>query len=371
MATRLDTLKELQQQIAAMQEASRPQPPNRRKAWSMTNDIIFKSPAGFAGKPMLANESIARALADSGQPPVRQAAGTPTAGYQPPLAHPVSTSVDPWGYPVDPAIHPADSGNVAPGVPMAKTIYDILGPIGKELREGFDYIVGGDEAGTIPGAAPTPVIQPPTIPPGLDRPNPGQVANPAEIVPAAPAVQAPVDPYQEAIDKLSKYFGSVPVANAAQQKADAYAERERNRTALLAQLAFASGLTSAGGAGWEQVGKGFAAAAGAYDDGFQRYHDALQKSADRYAEDANKAETRRLAIAKAGIDVVEAEKDRTRKTWEETMDSIDKRFGAEMDAATGDFGADPAVIAEIQRRWELARSKGAYVPTDDVRDSIN
>lgn len=266
---------------------------------------------------------------------------------------------DAWGYPIDEQIHPADSGVISPGVPdFIRRLYE---------ENPWDTLRG--DPASAPATAPEPPPAFTVPPPKTVQVDPDRMVRPFVPPPPAPAAETPVDPYQEAIDKLSKYFGTVPVVNPKQDEADAWAAREKNRTALLAQLAFAGGLTAAGGAGWEQVGKGFLAAGIAYDEGFQRYSDALQNSADQYSTAAERNETRRLAIAKAGIDLVESEKERQRKTWQDTLDSIDERFGKEMDAVGGDFGADPAVLAEIQRRWELARKAGKYIPTHDVSDA--
>lgn len=223
-----------------------------------------------------------------------------------------------------------------------------------------------EPAPTTPAPAPDATVYP--TDPGIIAASYGGAAQ-ADPAVAAAAPAAAEDPYQKAIDTLSKYFGDPDLANPKQDKADAYAERDKNRTALLAQLAFAAGLTKSGGAGWEGIAQGFGDAAGVYDKGFQRYQSALQDSADRYAKNSDQKANRKLQITKAGIDLAQSQAEMERKTWADRMDSIDKMFGSELTAIKGDLGADPNAVADAMKRWQLARNHGEYIPpTVDVSD---
>jgi len=110
-------------------------------------------------------------------------------------------------------------------------------------------------------------------------------------VPAAP----PSDDISDTVKKLQTvlkimgYPEAPSTSNPKQDAADAYAAHELDRTKLLAQLAFASGLTASAGGGYADIGKGFAAAANVYDQGQARYLKALQGSADRYTEQQKQA----------------------------------------------------------------------------------
>lgn len=128
--------------------------------------------------------------------------------------------------------------------------------------------------------------------------------NPPPAVPVEAGPTNPFAPYRELYEQLG--IGPRPTGNPMQDKADEYAQREMKRTRLLAQLAFASGLTAAGGPGWDQIGKGFANAAGVYDQGHARYLKALQNSADRYAGQQEQAYQDRVREAGAIADLYTA-----------------------------------------------------------------
>lgn len=111
---------------------------------------------------------------------------------------------------------------------------------------------------------------------------------------AVPAASSP-DDISDTVKKLQTvlkimgYPEAPSTSNPKQDAADAYAAHELDRTKLLAQLAFASGLTASAGGGYADIGKGFAAAANVYDQGQARYLKALQGSADRYTEQQKQA----------------------------------------------------------------------------------
>ena len=131
----------------------------------------------------------------------------------------------------------------------------------------------------VPGAAGTPLEGYPDVPP----PEP-----PAPEAPEAPQVTVPgIDTGALSLDDyMTKMKQAFPDRNwdnnPAQALADANAKRDLERTSLLAQLSFASGIVSGAGKSWEGLGTGFANAAGTYDKGFEKYQNALQDSADRY-----------------------------------------------------------------------------------------
>lgn len=116
-----------------------------------------------------------------------------------------------------------------------------------------------------------------------------------ESIPAEP--ENPFAQYSALYNQLG--IGNRPTGNPYQDVADEYAAKEMNRTKLLARLAFAAGLTSAGGPGFEKIGQGFASAAQVYDQGHERYLKALQTSADRFQ--AGQEQEYADRVAKAGV----------------------------------------------------------------------
>lgn len=183
----------------------------------------------------------------------------------------------------------------------------------------------------------------------------------------------PVDPLQAKYEELTKFFGTQDYSNPKQDKADQYAQDEMRRTALLAQLAFASGLTAAGGKSWEKVGKGFSDAAGVYGKGFDRYQNALQDSADRYQKVQIQRQARDDAVKEASVKLYSDELSRSRERADKLMSTIDKMYSEELTAASkNELEMDPAAIADIQRRRAMSQSLGVYIPRrdpeqDDVR----
>jgi hypothetical protein len=196
---------------------------------------------------------------------------------------------------INPAPRPASHYGLLPDVP--DTVY--LG--GTEARPST---VPGSPAIPNPNAAPVPAPDP-TLPQTAPVPyGPDTAPTSTEVATqVAAASPGPVD--EDMHDKLDKllqtlgYPAAPDTSNPKQAAADAYAAHEMDRTKLLAQLAFAGGLTASAGGQWEDVGKGFIAAGNVYDKGQERYLKALQNSADRYSE--NKKEQYGYAAKKAGI----------------------------------------------------------------------
>lgn len=152
------------------------------------------------------------------------------------------------------------------------------------------YEEGAPASGTEKPMQGPPMPEGANVPPGmLDAPvMPQHLERTDETVTGAADESAdPFAPYRQLYDQLGMPQRSTE--NPAQEKADAYAQREMDRTRLLARLAFAAGLTNAGGPGWSDIGAGFTNAAQAYDQGHERYLKALQGSADRYQSQRDQA----------------------------------------------------------------------------------
>lgn len=298
---------------------------------------------------------------------VRQQAGNMYPGKpQSPMPEvmgpPMPTSSEAWGYGTDPAIHPSENPR---GIPVG--VPDVLGWLKGAFPETYNLLSGAPRPAQVQAGIP-PVTDPslPATGPILpDRPGPA-ITPAVNATPAPNAAPAKEDP----IDRLLSLLEAPDPANPKQDKADQFADREMKRTALLAQLAFASGLTKAGGAGWQEVGEGFSAAAGVYDKGFQRYQSALQDSADRYAASNEKTQNKKIAIAKTRVDIAQEQQKNMMKTWEDRMETIDKMFGKELDSMKSDLEPPSQDrVGEVMRRWQLAKERGQYVPpTINVSD---
>lgn len=221
---------------------------------------------------------------------------------------------------------------------------------------------------TIPGA---PVAAPASVPeaaPGVPAAAPvaaPPVAVPEELTkPDAPKPLAGIDPYLEAIQK---FFPAPPSPDtSAQQKADANIEADRRRTNLLAQLAFASGLTAAGGGSWAQIGRGFAAAGEVYDQGFARYQKALQDSADRVQKQQGVQYQADVSRREAAVKLYSADQAQQQERTQKRAEMIDKWFDKELDAIKSDIGASPDSIADIQRRRRASLAAGYYIGPNEL-----
>ncbi|HEX6093723.1 MAG TPA: hypothetical protein VFZ07_10245 [Dongiaceae bacterium] len=248
------------------------------------------------------------------------------------------------------------------------------------------------------------------------RPMPTDSVPPAPAEEPAPAAAAEVDPLapspppgfgtiatgaltlDDYMKQMSQYYPDLDFSNPKQAIADANAKRDLDRTALLAQLQVAGGMLAGAGKSWEGLGKGFLGAAESYDKGFQKYQNALQDSADRYAKESQAKQSYDLARRGAALDLysksIGTNKDRTFDIWKFTEEGkrdelkrrdenqraektlahgdINKAFDKEMDllprAAAGEI-IMPEVQAEIdrkaieiQRRREASLRHGYYIP---------
>lgn len=168
-----------------------------------------------------------------------------------------------------------------------------------------------------------------------------------------------------------------PYDDTAQKQADAYSLDERDRAKSLAQLAFFSGVTQGAGGSWEGVGKGLAAAGGAYSEGFARYQKALMGKAERASDRQNTQYADDLSRTDAAVKLYSQEKDlekgrmsEARLQGKERMDSIDDYFKERLKIAGGnEFAApDQSLTDDIMRDWQLSRKRGDIVTTRNAAD---
>ena len=185
--------------------------------------------------------------------------------------------------------------------------------------------------------------------------------------------------------------------NPKQALADANAARDLERTAMLAQLQVAAGMVSGAGKSWEGLGAGFANAGAQYDKGFTKYQNALQDSADRYAEQQEKAMTYDTARRKAALDLysseqtIRAENARTYwskqqdRNWDltklgveekraarkEVLDAVQHQFDKEADfLKPNEYNEPPtaAQLADFQRRFDQGMREKRYIPPGNAHD---
>ena len=190
--------------------------------------------------------------------------------------------------------------------------------------------------------------------------------------PPAPT-KTPDELYLEEVERkrqmLDGLFPQRQTATAEQQAVDNYAKKDMDRTALLARLAFASGLAKAGGAGWADIGQGLAAAGQVMDQGYARYHQALQNAADRaqkrldtqYADEASRSSAAvELAAAERTARTDASEKER--KRWLDYFGDLKPSDEALL--------ADPEAYDNWRRRYEEFMFTGSTSPygVTDVRD---
>lgn len=213
------------------------------------------------------------------------------------------------------------------------------------------------------------ITAPPTV---YDVPSSNEAAT--HLAAASPG---PVD--DDLFDKLDKllqrmgYPAAPDTSNPKQAAADAYAAHELDRTKLLAQLAFAGGLTASAGGPWEDVGKGFVAAGNVYDQGQQRYLKALQNSADRYSSDQKDKYAYQAKKAGVMADLYISDQNQKIKAQElarqQAKDERDYRLRSSniLYPKQGDNAVfDPN--AEEKRRKEAYIYQRTGVPTFDMSD---
>lgn len=323
---RLDELRTMQRELSARQQAGSMRPQMGQIRQGPNGPEQYVETTGMAG-----------------------ADGT-GAGWIP-VAGGGGGGTDPWGYPVDPGIHPADSGVISPGVPI-----DIARNPWELLRKDFTSVPSVESGVPHPNS--------PDIPQSvIERTAPYELPTVEEAATTPPPQGGLTEGIAPYLQELERLYGTPNAANPAQDAADANAKRDAERTRLLAQLAFAGGLTKAGGAGWAPIGEGFMDAAGVYDKGFKRYQDALQDSADRYTKRMARAEDIDFAKKDAALKLYSAERSDARDRIKERAKIIDKFFEDELTAAKNELeGTDPKTVADIMRRRQMALNSGEYIP---------
>lgn len=234
-------------------------------------------------------------------------------------------------------------------------------------------------------------FQGPPMPPEL----PAEAGPPAEAAPPPAPATAPVNPY--AIDPASltpdvqqwqEFLRGImpqrPDTSGAYKEAMDYANRDKERTRLLARLALASGITASAGGQWKSVAQGLSAAGAVYDDGFKRYQQTLEKAAQRDVDNANQAYEEEAGIAESAFKAALAGRQTQLKNVADPLKSrIDQwkwLYEDELNAAKpqedeGGF-ITPEARAESERRrrdiyariGKTAQDGQFYPPTIDVRD---
>jgi hypothetical protein len=277
---------------------------------------------------------------------------------------------------INPAPRPASHYGLLPDVP--DTVY--LG--GTEARPSNVP----DSSPVVPNPQAVPVQYDPTLPDTAPVPyDPSAVPLPpsAGSTAAVPSATSPDGIASDSLEfatKLAKALGypeAPSVSNPKQDAADAYAAHEMDRTRLLAQLAFASGMTAGSGGAWEGIGQGFAAAANTYDKGFNRYQKALDNSANRYADQQKEQYAYQAKRAATLGDLYSASENQklahekiVRDYAKDRQDTIDKMFQKEIDSQKNEMVIpDPRALENTMKRWQLSRQKGEYIPaiTDVTR----
>jgi hypothetical protein len=199
----------------------------------------------------------------------------------------------------EPETVPPTEEEIAAGIGTAKgsrALKDIGGYL-------LDLITGDDEAvaETEPPAAPA-TEEPATVGDVTVAPD-GTVTIDAEGGP--PSMDDYYKQQQEFISKqIETLFPPLDQTNPKQDIADAAAERQLAKDALLAQLALGGSMMMGAGKQWEGMGQGFIAAAGVFDKGFNRYQNALQDSADRYRQTQKDSQTYETAKKSAMLSLI-------------------------------------------------------------------
>lgn len=154
-----------------------------------------------------------------------------------------------------------------------------------------------------------------------------------------------------------------------QQEANAFAKRGLDRTALLARLAFAGGLTSAGGPGWDQIGRGFSAAGQVYDEGFERYHKALGDAAEQemsrretqYQDQMKQTELAYTSYANEAKAASEAAKEHARRRKE--LFDLEKELWKE--SKPGEMASPEEMEAWQRKELDIRRRAGLPINVAD------
>jgi hypothetical protein len=166
--------------------------------------------------------------------------------------------------------------------------------------------------------------------------------------------------------------------DAAQNRADKYAEGEMARTKALAQLALFAGITKGAGGDWEGVGQGFASAGSQYTSGFDRYSKALQSKATRANERSDQKYSDGVARTDAAVKLYaqnqalkEKYADNLRAGYKDKQDDIDKYYKTYIDTLKPEGGM-PMSPEDSQRRedamkeWQDSKAAGYIIRTHNV-----
>lgn len=210
----------------------------------------------------------------------------------------------------------------------------------------------------LPETAPVPEFRPEATPPE---------AAPAPT-PQAPTLEEEIAERRALIERIfpQRDTGMTP----GQQQAQDYAMQERNRAQLMAQLAFASGLTAAGGGNWKNVASGLAAAGGAYSEGFKRYHDALVDYGNLQMKQREAQYERDLGVSQAAYESVTGERQAASKAGREAVEKRRKEFMdffKEIKPEADELGAmDPAERERWERLFEYFMATGTFIPPGSV-----
>jgi hypothetical protein len=261
---------------------------------------------------------------------------------------------DYWGTP--------PKGEAKPDDPYKYRFFTFLNPSEDAPAGQTDQNAPADP--TLPDTAPIP-FEPPS------EEAPDQVKAPAAAAANPNDVNQDTMSFVKNIMDAMGYPSAPSSDNAKQAAADAYAAHEMDRTRLLAQLAFASGLTASAGGAYTEIGKGFAAAGQTYDKGFGRYQKALQSSADRYTDSQNAQYAYQAKKSGVMADLYTAgEKQKLQQqklvqdAAKQRSDTIDTMFKKELDNQKNEMGiTDPNATADIMKRWQLSRQAGEYIPS--------
>lgn len=206
---------------------------------------------------------------------------------------------------------------------------------------------------------------PDTAPIPTERPTDTPV-DPAAAPAAEPSIEDQMAKYRAMVDTLYPPMDVSETASSAQARE--FANNEMKRSKLMAQLALSAGIV--GAAGYPELAKGMIAAGGAYDEGFKRYHKALQDAGEeemqrrrlQYADKTNRND----AALKLYLDDSKTARDALKQQREEAF----KWFGLEKPGEAA-MQADPEAWNDYQRRLGLYRATGEYVPyippENDVR----
>ena len=202
---------------------------------------------------------------------------------------------------------------------------------------------------------------------------PGITVNPdGTVTPVATTDGLSAADLQTYIENLKTLYPKLDLTNPAQERADRYAAQEAQRTQALAQLAMASGMIASAGKSWQPGATGVMNAAQVYGEGFQRYQNALQSAADRYARQQQAQQQYQVGITDAGVKMyqtaVTQQREDVRAARKQQVDNINEYFKAQMSvvqnaARAGNMTSEElqAAIDKINTNWQISLSKNQVI----------